>query len=82
MVTFNDKVLRTLKEKVLLREADIVIVKKHYSNTHLIIVSQENNKWEIFNGSCKFPLSKACELLGISDDNILNEAINHSFFQI
>lgn len=83
MIKFSVEVIEGLKEKVINREADIMIIQKGNTRKHLIIVSQNNLKWEIFNGSCEHGLSKAFEILAI-DDKILSSStsINYSIFTI
>lgn len=82
MKKFNKEVLEGLKEKVINREADIIIIQKGNTKKILIIVSQNNLKWEIFNGSNNFlsGIQKACEILGIKVLESTN--INYSTFTI
>ena len=85
MKKFSVEVLEGLKKKVLSREADIIIIQKGNTKKFLIIVSQNNLKWEIFNGSNNFlsGIQKAAEILGISDKDILGSTnINYSIFSI
>lgn len=84
MLIKDKEILKGLKEEVLNRNADIIIIQKGNTRKHLILVSKNSLKWEIFNGSCEHGLSKAFEILSIDDRDIISGSttVNYSVFTI
>ena len=82
MCKFNKEVLAGLKEGILNSKYAIIAVNKNNTKKNLILVSNGLRNWEIYNGSAEFPISKAYDILGITQEEVNNNNINYSMWNL
>ena len=82
MCKFNKEVLAELKEGVLNSKYAIIAVNKNNTKKNLILVSNGLRNWEIYNGSAEYPISKAYDILDITQEEVNNNNINYSMWNL
>lgn len=82
MCKFNKEVLSELKKGVLNGKYAIIAVNKNNTKKNLILVSNGLRNWEIYNGSAEYPISKAYDILDITQEEANNNNINYSMWNL
>ena len=82
MCKFNKEVLSELKKGVLNGKYAIIAVNKNNTKKNLILVSNGLRNWEIYHGSAEYPISKAYDILDITQEEANNNNINYSMWNV
>ena len=82
MCKFNKEVLSELKKGVLNGKYAIIAVNKNNTKKNLILVSNGLRNWEIYKGSAEYPISKAYNILDITQEEANNNNINYSMWNL